>query len=397
MVYLVQHGQAKRDDEDPQRPLTARGADRRCGRRARQGSSATTKRRDPSPNRLTNMRRYSLPLRRLEALTGLRLPSTTPKLPPLPPLRLSRCVTTNTWCFRVLPLGSTRSHGGGGHRRRRPMGAQWVRRFSTRPHDELRTCSFEGPQPMLPDRPRPGWHVGRTGQNGDRTSCRPPPYDAREATGGKAPYTSSESRSPPIGDTVAVVWCALLFRTARQRSGLRSAEAGLRSDASSAGRRPLTIGRPRVAPVLRRSKMRVDAGAACGDPADAKVSGTAVLATDAGDLTAFRRLVEVRAWLRAAGGLGSVHDRHRRAHGHLGRRWAARRPVRQHRATWPLRENVQRVLGVGAARPGKVPSMKLGSRSWMDPTPSSRSVRTSSWCRSWSMRVTPASPPSASP
>ena len=27
MVYLVQHGQAKRDDEDPQRPLTDRGAD----------------------------------------------------------------------------------------------------------------------------------------------------------------------------------------------------------------------------------------------------------------------------------------------------------------------------------------------------------------------------------
>ena len=27
MVYLVQHGQAKGDDEDPQRPLTDRGAD----------------------------------------------------------------------------------------------------------------------------------------------------------------------------------------------------------------------------------------------------------------------------------------------------------------------------------------------------------------------------------
>ena len=27
MVYLVQHGQAKREDEDPQRPLTDRGAD----------------------------------------------------------------------------------------------------------------------------------------------------------------------------------------------------------------------------------------------------------------------------------------------------------------------------------------------------------------------------------
>ena len=26
-MYLVQHGQAKRDDEDPQRPLTDRGAD----------------------------------------------------------------------------------------------------------------------------------------------------------------------------------------------------------------------------------------------------------------------------------------------------------------------------------------------------------------------------------
>ena len=57
----------------------------------------------------------------------------------------------------------------------------------------------------------------------------------------------------------------------------------------------------------------------------------------------------------------------------------------------------QRVLGFGAARPGRVPSMKLGSRSWMDPTPSSRSVRTSSWRSSSSMRVTPASPPSASP
>ena len=40
------------------------------------------------------------------------------------------------------------------------------------------------------------------------------------------------------------------------------------------------------------------------------------------------RVVEVPAWLRAAGGLGPVHGRHRRAGGHLGRQWAARdRPV----------------------------------------------------------------------
>jgi hypothetical protein len=57
----------------------------------------------------------------------------------------------------------------------------------------------------------------------------------------------------------------------------------------------------------------------------------------------------------------------------------------------------QRVLGFGAARPGMVPWMKLGSRSWTDATPSRRRVRTSSWCRSWSMRVTPASPPRARP
>ena len=69
-------------------------------------------------------------------------------------------------------------------------------------------------------------------------------------------------------------------------------------------------------------------GAADVGQADAKVSGTAVLTSDAGDLSGVSRVVEVRAWPRAAGGLGSVHDRHRRAHGHLGRRWPARgRPV----------------------------------------------------------------------
>ena len=69
-------------------------------------------------------------------------------------------------------------------------------------------------------------------------------------------------------------------------------------------------------------------GAADVGAADAKVSGTAVLATDAGEHVGVPRLVEVRAWRRAAGGLGSVHDRHRRAHGRLGRqRSALGRPV----------------------------------------------------------------------
>ena len=62
--------------------------------------------------------------------------------------------------------------------------------------------------------------------------------------------------------------------------------------------------------------------------ADANVSGRAVLASDTGEAVRVSRVVELRALLRAAGGLGSVHDRHRRAHGHLGRQRSARgRPV----------------------------------------------------------------------
>ena len=77
---------------------------------------------------------------------------------------------------------------------------------------------------------------------------------------------------------------------------------------------------------------RLRDGAADVGAADAKVNGTATVTTDPAERSAFPLLVDVRTWLRAARGLGPVHDRHRCAHRHLGRQRTTRdRPVVEHR------------------------------------------------------------------
>src|ERR687897_1560942 len=73
---------------------------------------------------------------------------------------------------------------------------------------------------------------------------------------------------------------------------------------------------------------KVRHGAADVGEADAKVSGDSRAGFRRWCAVRVPRVVEVRAWRRAAGGLGPVHDRHRRARGHLGRqRSAPGRPV----------------------------------------------------------------------